>query len=279
MENQFLSPPEVAAYVRDLGVKKAETKTGKLLLLAFMAGMFVALAAHGSNMASFNLLAVPETYGIGKAMAALFFPTALMLVVVAGGELFTGNCLITISVLEKKTTLAKMIRNLAIVYCGNFIGGLFIAYLSYATNLFNSGGGMMGGITLKIAYGKTTLTPGSALAMGILCNVVVCLAVWMAYAAKDITGKLLSIFFAIALFTASGYEHCVANMYYVPAGLFAKSNEAWVAASGLTAEKLAEINVQNFFVKNLLPVTIGNIIGGAVLIGMVYWAAYLKSEK
>jgi formate/nitrite transporter len=271
---EILSPARILEY----SVNVAAAKTGRSFLstviLAFLAGVFIAFGAEGSTMAAFGLLAVPETYGLGRALAGAVFGIGLMLVLCAGGELFTGNCLIITGVLDKKVPVSKMLANWIIVYAGNFAGGLFIAWLMYGSGLFSSGNGLAGGMTVKIAAGKTALSFWPAFTLGILCNWLVCLAVWASFASKELPGKLLACFFIIFLFVTSGFEHSVANMYYVPAGIFAKTNEAWAAAPGLSPAELGGLNWTNFFVKNLLPVTLGNIVGGSGMVGGLYWIAF-----
>jgi len=278
VENKnFLMPAEITQATIANGIKKAALPVAKQFVLAILAGVFIAFASEGSNMAAFNLFAKPETYGLGKALAGAIFGTGLMLVVVAGAELFTGNTMILASVLEKKVTVSAMLKNWVVVYAGNLVGSLFLAYMMVQSGLFNSGANVLGAMTIKIAVYKVGLPFMSAFWLGIMCNWLVCLAVWMATGAKDITGKLFAIFFPIWLFITSGFEHCVANMYYIPAGILAKANPAWVAEAakyGVTPEKLTHLNWNTFFVNNLLPVTLGNIVGGAVLVAGVYWYAY-----
>jgi formate/nitrite transporter len=230
-------------------------------------------------MAAFNLLASPDTYGLGRCVAGVVFPTGLMLVVLAGGELFTGNTLIGIAVAQKRTTLSAMLRNWGWVYFGNFVGAVMLAHMMVNSGLFNNGAGLLGGVTIKIASGKESLSFLSAFYLGILCNWLVCLAVWIAYGAKDMAGKILGIFCPIWLFITSGFEHSVANMYYVPAGIMAKSNAAWAKASGLSQQALDNLTWSNFFLHNLVPVTLGNIVGGLGFVGMVYWFVYLLPAK
>ncbi|WP_330696470.1 formate/nitrite transporter family protein [Acetoanaerobium noterae] len=279
MEKAYLTPKEIVTATIETGIKKVRTKPLNQFILGILAGAFIAFASEGSNMAAFNLFAKPETYGLGKALAGVVFATGLMLVIIAGGELFTGNTLITIGVLEKKIKLKDMLSNWFFVYLGNFVGALFIAYMMNMSGLFNSGDNMLGGITLKIAAYKTHLTFSQAFYLGIMCNWLVCIAVWMSYGAKDIIGKCFAIFFPISLFITSGFEHSIANMYYIPAGILAKSNASWVEASGLTAEKLAHLNWNTFITKNLVPVTIGNIVGGVILVAGVYWFTYYKNSE
>lgn len=264
------------------GVKKTKTPVGHMILLGILAGVFIAFAAGGSNMAAFNLFAKAETYGLGKALAGAVFSTGLMLVVIAGGELFTGNTMIVAGVLDRKVRLSAMLKNWFFVYAGNLIGSVFIAYLMMESGLFGSGANVLGAVTIKIAAYKVGLTFGQAFVLGIMCNWLVCLAVWMAYGAKDMVGKIFAIFFPIWLFVTSGFEHCVANMYYIPAGILAKSNPALAeaaAALGLSPEALSHLNWGTFFVNNLLPVTLGNIIGGGLFVAAIYWFVYIKPQR
>ncbi|NOH16844.1 formate/nitrite transporter family protein [Clostridium cochlearium] len=275
----YLTPEEIANTTVEVGIKKTNLSFTHQLILGILAGAFIAFASEGSNMAAFNLFRKPETYGLGKTMAGLIFGTGLMLVILAGGELFTGNALIIISVLEKKVKLREMLRNWCTVYIGNLIGSLLIVFMMVQSGLFNSGANGLGGETIKIAAYKVNLPFMSALYLGIMGNWIVCLAVWLAFAAKSMTGKILGIFFPIWLFVTSGFEHSIANMYYIPAGILAKSNINWVTASHVTSEKLGTLNWNSFIFNNLVPVTIGNIIGGTIFVGVVYWFVYLKDNK
>jgi len=275
-EKMYCDPAEILEVTVQKGITKASTPVWKLLCLGFLAGVFIAFASEGSNMAAFGLFAKSETYGLGKFVAGLIFPVGLILVLLAGAELFTGNNLIIAAVLEKKVSFSAMIKNWLAVYIGNFIGSVFISFLIVKSGQLSSGASLLGGITIKIAYGKVSLSFVQAVFLGIMCNWLVCLAVWLCYGAKDMTGKMLAAFFPIWLFITSGFEHSVANMYYIPAGIFSKSVSAYAAASGLSAEALSNINWANFFIKNLMPVTLGNIIGGAFFVGMFYWICYKK---
>lgn len=279
MDKAYLTPIELVGEVVEIGIKKVKIKPLNQIILGILAGAFIAFASEGSNMAAFNLFANPETYGLGKALAGVVFATGLMLVIIAGGELFTGNMLIIIGVLEKKIKIKGMLSNWFFVYLGNLIGGILIAYMMVKSGLFNSGDNMLGAVTIKIASYKTGLEFSQAFYLGIMCNWIVCIAVWMSYAAKDIVGKCFAIFFPISLFITSGFEHSIANMYYIPAGILAKANPAWVNASGLSAEKLANLNWGSFAINNLVPVTIGNIVGGGLLVAIVYWFVYYKNNK
>lgn len=278
----YLTPSEIAEATIQTGIKKSKMTIVNMVILGILAGAFIAFAAEGSNMAAFNLFAKPETYGLGKVLAGAVFGTGLMLVLIAGGELFTGNTMIIAGVLEKKVSIKAMLKNWFFVYVGNFIGSIFIAYMMNKSGLFSSGDNMLGAVTIKIAAYKVGLTFMQAFYLGIMCNWLVCLGVWMAYGAKDMTGKIFAIFFPIWLFITSGFEHSVANMYYIPAGIMAKDNKTLADAAavlGVTQEKLSHLNWDMFFTNNLIPVTLGNIVGGSVFVAAVYWYVYIRSNK
>ena len=279
MDNRnYLTPSEISLFAIETGVKKVKTCRLNQFILAILAGVFIAFAAEGSNMAAFNLLGKPETYGLGRSLAGSIFGTGLMLVVVAGGELFTGNSLIMAGVLEKQITVKELLNNWVFVFLGNLVGSLLIVYMIIESGQLNSGDYLLGGLTIKTAYTKISYSFASAFFLGIMCNWLVCLAVWMSYGSKDLTGKIFAIFFPIWLFITSGFEHSIANMYYIPAGIMAKSNPNWVMASKLSVEQLADLNWVTFFTKNLIPVTIGNIIGGAIFAAATYWFVYIKNS-
>ena len=279
--NKFMElrkPDEILEYACESGLKRIQRNCIQALILSFMAGVFIAFASEGSNMAAYNLLANPGTYGLGKVLAGAVFGTGLMLVLLAGGDLFTGSMLNIITILERKASVGKMLLNWLLVYAGNFTGSLFIAWMMYHSGLFNSSSGLLGGMTIKIAAYKTALPFHSAFFLGLMCNWLVCLAVWVSYGARDTTGNIFAIFFIICLFITSGFEHSIANMYYIPAGILAKQNSAWAAMSALSPAQLADLNWLNFAIKNLLPVTAGNMIGGAIMVGMMYWFALRKKQ-
>lgn len=279
MSNNFLTPSEIVDFTEETGVKKATMPLSRTLLLAFLAGVFIALASVGSNIISHNI----ENIGVAKYLAGLIFPTGLILVVIAGAELYTGNNLISIAVLTGRVKWSKYIWNLSFVWLGNLVGSVFIALLIYLSGQLDYTEGLLGAYTIKVASVKSSLSFTQALSSGILCNLLVCLAVWMSYAAKDIAGKTLVIFFPIWLFIASGYEHSVANMYYLSAGLMAKSNPEFInqagAELGLTPENINNLTIMNAFTENLIPVTLGNLIGGALFVGAWYWWAYKKVSR
>jgi formate transporter len=278
MESFHFSPSETTERFVEIGHKKASSPVFKLMILGILAGAFIAFASEGSNVAIHTITSV----GIAKALAGALFATGLMMVVITGAELFTGNTLIVVSCLEGSSKWRNLLKNWIVVYIGNFVGSMIIVIFIYLSGQFNFSNGLLGGFTIKIAIYKVGLSFTNAFFMGILCNWLVCMAVWMAASAKDITGKLLAIFFPIWLFITSGFEHSVANMYYIPAGILAKSNNTWVKAAlsmGVDGDKLTELNWSSFIFKNLIPVTIGNIIGGSLFVGTMYWLSYLYKGK
>lgn len=244
---------------------------------AVLAGAMIAMGAGASNVASHSITNV----GLSRLAAAVVFPVGLMMVVLLGAELFTGDCLATISVFDKKQKLIDLIKFLFYVYLGNFVGAVIIAVLTYFSGQLDYSSGLLGAYTIKIALGKVNISFAQGISSGILCNILVCAAVFMASCAKDVTGKLLACFFTIMLFVTAGFEHCVANMYYIVAGIFALGNESYAALAadvyGFTAEQLSSLNVVSFLKDNLLPVTIGNILGGVLFTGAPIY--YLNKTK
>ncbi len=272
MEKRFLAPGEVAEAMVNVGCKKCSLKTSQMLWLGVFAGMFIAFGAFACGMISHTI----TNTGVAKFAGAAVFPVGLMLVVICGAELFTGNNLIAVALLDRKVTMGEMLKNWVFVYIGNFIGSILVVLLIMGSGLLNTSGGALGGLAVKVAAGKVGLTFGQAVIRGILCNILVVLAVWMAIAAKDVISKIWSCWFPIMLFVLSGFEHSIANMYFIPVGVMAKANDVFAGASGLAAEKLAGLTWGTFLVNNLIPVTIGNIIGGAVIVSYVYWYVYRK---
>lgn len=260
------------------GIKKTNLTTKKLILLGIAAGFFIGIGAEASSLAMHGI----SNVGLARTVAGAVFPIGLMLIVLLGGELFTGNCLISMAVYDKKAKLKGMIRNLTIVYISNFIGAALMAWMINNCGQLNFSDGGAGAFTIKVALGKVGIDPMQAIISGILCNVLVCLAIFMAATAKDVAGKCIAIFFPIFVFVISGFEHCVANMYYIPAGIFAAHNPLYAAKAtelyGITAEQLSGLNFGTMF-SNLVPVTIGNVIGGMVFVGLLYWYLYRKKES
>ncbi|MDR0518754.1 MAG: formate/nitrite transporter family protein [Clostridiales Family XIII bacterium] len=280
--DKIIKPDEI--FEVSMGVCEGKAAGGfrKLLVLAVLAGAFIAFGAESSSMAAYALLADPQTYGLGKALAGAIFPVGLILVVIAGAELFTGNVLIAGAVAAKRVSPQAMLRNWGIVYLGNFIGSILIAWFVVSSGQLHGGADLLGAMTIKIAAGKVALGFPSALVLGIMCNWLVCLAVWMAYAAPTVQGKIAAIFFPVMVFVLSGFEHSIANMYYIPAGILAGADPALAAAAaniGVAQEQLDGLTWGAFIGGNLIPVTIGNIIGGAVFVSLAYLAAYGAGNK
>jgi formate/nitrite transporter len=274
MEKQMLSPKEICNYVESVGVQKANNEFVHTLILGILAGAFIAIGGFSAAMASHSI----ENVGVAKLVAGIVFPVGLMLVLICGAELFTGNCLLTVAYAQRKITLKKMLRNWTIVYFANFVGAFIIVVLIYYSGLLSTNGGKLGGYAIKVAAYKSGLTFTQTFTSGILCNLVVSLAVWGSYAAKDVASKVLISFFPIMAFVIAGFEHCVANMYYLLLGVFAKSNPAYVELSHQTAEKVANINFIHV-VQNLIPATLGNIVGGGIFVGIAYWLVYKQTTS
>jgi len=270
------TPAEILAYASDAGFEKVQRKKSSILILGFFAGVFISFAAQGSTMAAHNLLANPEVIGLSRVLTGVVFVTGLMMVIMVGGELFTGNAVIITSVLDRRVTVRQMLLNWLLVYICNFAGAVLIAWMISKSGLFATSNGLLGGMTIKIAAGKTALSFHTAFILGILCNWLVCTAILATYSSHEGVGKILAIFFIISLFVISGFEHSIANMYYIPAGILAKQNPQWVSMSQVSAEQLAGLNWVNFVIKNLIPVTLGNIIGGTVMVWTLFWFAIKK---
>lgn len=272
-----LKPAEILDVAIETGAAKSGGSFLRLLILGFLAGAFIALAGAGSNTAAFNLLLDPETFGLGKVLAGTIFTVGLIMVILTGAELFTGNVLILAAVADKRVSMGQMLRNWLIVYIGNLLGAVAIAAAIYYSGQLGGGDSMLGAFTLKTAVAKVGLGFGKAFVLGILCNWLVCVAVWISFSAGSVAGKIGAIFFPIWLFVTCGFEHSVANMYFIPAGIFAKANETFAAKSGLAAEALEHLDWISFFTDNLLPVTLGNIVGGGVFVALVYWLVSRKA--
>ncbi len=249
----------------------------EIMVAAVLAGMFIAFGASSSNVAAFGI----EDVGIARTLTGCVFPVGLMLIVLVGGELFTGDCLMFAGFLDRRYKARQMARVLIFVYLGNLLGSAVLAWLIACSGQWNYGSGALAAYTIKIAYGKVHLSFGSALISGILCNILVCFAVLTAGAAKDVTGKIWGCFFPILAFVLAGYEHCVANMYYIVAGIIAASKPEYAAKAmelyGYTEQELASLNFGSMFAVNLLPVTIGNIVGGMVFVAMPMY--YLTKKR
>ncbi|MFM8331335.1 MAG: formate/nitrite transporter family protein [Candidatus Methylumidiphilus sp.] len=280
-----LLPPDIANKAESVGIKKAQMDAWTIFVLAVLAGAFIAI---GSMFAATVWAGGSELpYGVNRLLGGVAFCVGLILVVVAGAELFTGSVLIVMACANKKVSVGLLLRNWGIVYAGNFVGALGTAGIMLLTKQYLFGKGIVGLTALSIATAKVSLDPVQAVFLGIMCNALVCMAVWLCYSGHTVTDKILAILFPVTAFVAAGFEHCVANMYFIPLGLLIKrfaSAEFW-ALEALAAHQpvvnigtYANLTWGNFFMNNLIPVTIGNVIGGAGLVGLVYWFAYLRGK-
>jgi formate/nitrite transporter len=260
----------MAARVEQVGVVKAHLGAVPTLALGILAGAFIALGAM-----FFTLVMTQSGLGFGPArlLGGMAFSLGLILVVVGGAELFTGNNLIVMAWTHGRVTTRALMRNWTLVYVANLIGALGTVALVAASGHLALGDQAVGVQALKIAVAKVNIPLVEAFFRGVLCNVLVCLAVWLCFAARDVTGKILAIVFPISAFVALGFEHSIANMYLIPAGMLAAADPAIVQASGLPASALAGLDVAGL-ARNLLPVTLGNIVGGGVLVAAVYALIY-----
>lgn len=274
-----LLPPEIAAKAEAVGVAKSKLAVVPLLTLAVLAGAFIAMGAMFSTVVLTGGSALP--WGVSRLLGGLTFCLGLILVVVGGAELFTGNALIVMAVVSRKVSPAMLLRNWCIAYAGNFIGAGLTAALIFWTSHHALADGQVGLLQLKLADAKCGLTLLEAVTRGIYCNALVCLAVWLCLSCRTTGDKILAIVFPITAFVAAGFEHCVANMYAVPVALFVKAGagrEFW-ARIGSSPEAWPRLTWENFLLNNLLPVTVGNIIGGAFFVGLTYWLVYRRSVE
>jgi formate/nitrite transporter len=277
MSSGFYTPPEITTYVLNAGYKKSILPAKKMLLLSIMAGIFLSLAAHGTVIASHN---IPYP-AAARIVSAVIFPVGLILILLSGCELFTGNCLIIVSCLQKKAKWKYFAKSLFFVYLGNLLGSLAVVFsLSWFNNATHADP-LISAYNIKVAAYKSSLTPAAALLSGIFANLLVCMGVWLCYAAKSISGKIMGVFYPVFLFIILGVEHVIANMYYIPMGLLAKANDANIIAAvkfGVLPEKLSHLTLSNSIINNFIPVTIGNIIGGAIAVGAFFWLVFLKED-
>lgn len=268
----LFSPAETARNYSKTGKTKAERAVGPLFILAVLAGLLIAFGGAVCSTATCGI----ENASLSRIVSGLLFPFGLGMVMLTGAELFTGNCLISISVLTRETTVSRMLRNWGIVYLGNLTGSVVLAAGCAFFGQYNLSGGALALHTIKVAAAKCALPFSSAVVLGIFCNVLVCLAVLCSLSAQDVTGRILGAYIPVACFVLCGFEHCVANMYFIPAGLFAMKVPAYAQlAAGLDTSALTW---GNFLLRSLLPVTIGNIIGGAA-VGFAAWRCHLTETS
>lgn len=285
-----LLPPAMAVKAEEIGVRKAHMGGVTMFALAVLAGAFVALGAifattvgAGSfSTAGADGAVVATTWptGFTRLLMGLVFSLGLILVVVGGAELFTGNNLIVMAWANRKVRTGLLLKNWGIVYLGNFVGAIATAIIMFLSQQYTFSGGAIGAYALAIANTKAGLAFVPALMLGIMCNALVCLAVWLTYSARTTTDKIMAIIFPITAFVAAGFEHSVANMYYLPFAMMVQAGAPasfWEAIHKTPAD-FPNLTLYNFLVGNLLPVTIGNIVGGSLMVGAVYWFIYLRKS-
>jgi formate transporter len=268
-----LLPAEMALRAESIGAAKANLPLLNLVSLGVLAGAFIALGA-----AFFTTVTTSTDLGYGptRLLGGVAFSLGLILVVIAGAELFTGNNLMVMAWAGRRVTTMQLLRAWTVVYAGNLVGAVATAMLVMLSGQWRFADYAVGANAVKIANAKVQLDFAEAFFLGVLCNALVCLAVWLTYSARSNVDKALAVVFPISAFVASGYEHSIANMYFIPLGLLIKSQDAVLAAGGLDASQLADLDLMHFLFANLLPVTLGNLVGGGLLVGAIYWFIYCR---
>lgn len=287
-----LLPAEMAARAELVGVRKSEMPFVTMFALAILAGAFIALGAIFSTTVLAGGITIKDAqgatvlttalpYGVNRLLAGLAFCLGLILVVVGGAELFTGNNLIVMAWASRKVSTAALLRNWLIVYIGNFVGSIGTVVVMFLSTQYAFSNGSIGLTALNIANAKVQYSFIPAIALGIMCNALVCLAVWMTFSARSTLDKIAAIIFPISAFVAAGFEHSIANMYFIPMGLVIKqyAGQSFWDLIGKTPADYSGLTWQAFFINNLLPVTIGNIIGGGIFVAAVYWLIFLRPKK
>lgn len=266
-------PVDMAGRVEAGGVAKANLDAGTILALAVLAGAFIAL---GANFATIVLTDTGVGYGLSRLAGGLVFSLGLILVLVGGAELFTGNILMVMAWASGKVSTLQLLRNWALAYAGNFVGALATAAGVYVSRQWAFNGYRVGATALVIADAKVQYDFLAAFMLGVFCNALVCLAVWLSFSARTTADRILAIIPPISAFVAVGFEHSIANMYFIPLGLWLRDDVRVLEMTGRTSEQFADLTWMGFIWNNLLPVTLGNLVGGGVLVAAVYWFIYLR---
>ncbi|MEA2101017.1 MAG: formate/nitrite transporter family protein [Thermodesulfobacteriota bacterium] len=272
----FNTPAQVAEAVANAGKTKANLPFLQMVILGIFAGCYI---GFGAELCTMVVTGTADKLGLGmaKLMGGSVFTVGLMLVVIGGAELFTGNNLMTIGLANGRIKASGLVYNWVVVWIANFLGSVLLVYMMYKSGLWHTGGEAVGTTAINIAAGKVNLSWAEAFYRAIGCNWLVCLAVWLAFAAQDVIGKIFGVFFPIMAFVASGFEHCVANMYFVPMGIVLKGDAAMSNAVVALGSKADALTWSGFFVNNLIPVTLGNIVGGAIFVGLAYFMVYVNT--
>jgi len=271
----FKKPFEIATAVSESGLRKTQLSPNKILVLAILAGAYIGFGAHLATTVTMDMIPLVGI-GLTNLVSGAVFSVGLILVVLGGAELFTGNNLIILSYLDNRSSLFSVLKNWFTAYIGNFIGSILLASIIFAGGFYSMGGYALGARALAIANGKVNLPFIQLVARGILCNWLVCMAVWLATSADDTIGKIFACFFPITAFVASGFEHSIANMFFVPMGIMLRAVPEITAQAGIN---LSNLTWGGFLFRNLIPVTIGNLIGGGFFVATLYWYTYLKPRK
>jgi formate/nitrite transporter len=271
------TPGEMAKRVEITSIRKAKLSFLSLLMLAILAGSFIALGAEFCTLVIFDSTL---SVGLTKLLGGLVFSLGLVLVIIAGAELFTGNNLIMMGFGSGVVTYKQLLKNWGVSYLGNFVGSIFIVGLMYFSNQWIMKDYLLGAKAVLIAAGKVNLTFTEGFVRGILCNLLVCLAVWLCFSARTVVGKVSAIIFPITAFVASGFEHSIANMYFIPMGIILRGNSN---VMNKVLEVAPDVNLDRLnitgFLGNLLPVTLGNIVGGALLVAAIYWLIIVLPKR
>jgi formate transporter len=288
---EAILPAAMATRAEEVAVRKASSDLLTLSVLSVLAGAFISFGAIFATTVSAGTFVVTSAdgaatfsaalpYGLLRLLTGLVFSLGLILVIVGGAELFTGNVMIVMAWASRKVTSRALMLNWVIAFAGNFIGAFLTAVLMFLTMQYTFGGGSVGLAALNLANFKASLAFVPALTLGIMCNVLVCLAVWMCYGARTTVDRVVTIIPPITAFVAAGFEHSIANIYFIPMGLLIKAGapDSFWMAIGKTAADFPDLTWSNFFIGNLLPVTIGNMIGGSVMVAAVYWFVYLRKQ-
>ncbi len=273
-----LLPAEMAAKAQSIGIKKAKLDFLSTFALGILAGAFIALGCIFFTVSQTGAAAMP--WGVSRVIGGLAFSLGLILVIVGGAELFTGNNLIVMAWASRKLSTWRVLRNWGIVYIGNLVGAVATALVLFWGMHYNFDKGLVGITALNIGLAKVDLGFFQAIILGIMCNALVCLAVWLTYSARTVIGRIAAIIFPIAAFVAAGFEHCVANMFFIPYAILVKfgAPDTFWTTTGASASTYDHLSWGPFIVNNLIPVTIGNIIGGVVFVALVYWVVYLRKK-
>lgn len=270
----LFTPAECAENYIKAGKSKAAMPLGKMFLLAALAGIFIAMGGVVTNTAVHTI----SNVGMVRVVSGLLFPFGLAMVILTGSELFTGNSLMVMSALSRQIKVTGLLRNWCVVYLGNATGAALVAAACAFGGQLNYSGGQLSMFAMKLAAGKCALPLGNAVILGILCNILVTTAVLLSLSAKDVTGRVVGAYLPVAFFVICGFEHCVANMFYIPVGLFAKTIPQYAALAEAAGVDLSALTWGNFLLRNLLPVTVGNVIGGVGL-GSVFWWCHGRKGK